>query len=102
MVLIQPFTRGSHDNFVTLDSITVIYRYHFCLSPNFVPYMFLGIMYIYSLIIVVLNIYLASNLRNINQRQFKNTKAVNILMVLVFMLGVINYSQQSADNMALI
>ena len=34
LALIPPLTRGIYDDFVTLDSITVIYRYHFCKSPT--------------------------------------------------------------------
>ena len=88
VALTQPFTRGIYDDFLTVDSITVIYRYHFCESPNIVSGVFFAILYVYGLIIVVLNIYLASKLRHINQKQFKNTKEVNILIVLAFVLNM--------------
>ena len=86
LALTQPLTRGIYDDFVTLDSITVIYRYHFCETPTTVSVIFFAILYVYGLIIVALNIYLASKLRHINQKQFKNTKAVNILIVLALVL----------------
>ena len=102
LALMPPLTRGIYDDFVTLDSITVIYRYHFCKSPTTVSGIFFAILHVYGLIIVALNIYLASKLRHINQKQFKNTKAVNILMVLALVLDtcskISNFILKSGDS----
>ena len=88
IVLFEPLTKRLYDEFTTVDSITVIYRYHFCKSSTISESLSV-IMYIYALIIVILNIYLASNLRHINQKQFKNTKAVNVFLVLAFVSQLI-------------
>ena len=88
IVLFEPLTRRLYDEFTTVDSITVIYQYHFCNSST-ISESLSAIVYIYALIIVVLNIYLASNLRHINQKQFKNTKAVNVFLVLAFVSELI-------------
>ena len=88
ILLFQPFTRKSHEEFVSLDFKTVVYCYHYC-SQNKNVISLWAVLYIYFFMFLIFNIYLASKSRNITQKQFKNTKTVNIFMVLAFALNVL-------------
>ena len=66
-------------------SITAVFKYPYCYIDKRFKFMLL-IFHFYFAVFLFLNIYLASRARKISKSEYKNTKLINIYMMLVFII----------------
>ncbi len=83
-ISIQPARRNFIETFEYRKGITTQFLYPYC-DAGISDYLFY-LLYLYLAILLFMNIYFASRAKKTMQRDFRNTKLINLCMVIVFII----------------